>query len=646
MAKYHTQPGRNMKAKALGLLFVTLILTGLAVTSTISVSPVAAATYEQVSAGGGGDFGGKQDDAGYSIKLTSDNGLILAGYTKSFGNGGADLWLVKTAPASFTMQNGVQTSFQKEQWNVTYGGEEDDAAYSVVQTTDGGYAAAGYTRSYGSGGSDAWLVKFTSDGSFQWRKVYGGAQDDAATSIVQTSDGGYLLAGYTNSDVNSQSAYVIKTDSHGDESWSKTYSGKSANSISTADGGFALAIEYSDSFGLITIDSSGNPLIEEKYAAPKAVASTQAVISDTSGYAIAGWIADNSTGTRDAWLIKTDTSGKQQWSKTFPGFAAYSLLRMANGDYALSGDYSYLVITDPAGKVEWNQPYDNYGSELVVSIKSIIEASPNHFVFTGTRDSGTYGKLQMYWSQVALKSGAAQTTPPKVNILSPQVTTYTQRNVPLTFHVDGAIWNFMYALNDNLNISLTGNTTLTNMPNGDYSITVYAIDNNGNRGASQTVAFSVNNAEPYVPPKIEIQSPTDKVYYTSQITLTFKVDQTFPYAAYQIDDGIRLPASGNSNMMITVPSGKHTITVYAGWTESTAASANVAFTVNVPQPTVNTGPTNSLGSAFAIVFGQIQRFLTPQVILVFAVTFMIVLAIALLLASRRVKAQKQLNPFS
>jgi hypothetical protein len=85
------------------------------------------------------------------------------------------------------------------EWNKTYGGTEGDVALSVVQTSDGGYATAGCTDSYGVGGFDFWLVKTDSSGNMQWNKTYGGAQDDFARALVQSGDGGYAMAGDTNS---------------------------------------------------------------------------------------------------------------------------------------------------------------------------------------------------------------------------------------------------------------------------------------------------------------------------------------------------------------------------------------------------------------------------------------------------------------
>ncbi len=85
------------------------------------------------------------------------------------------------------------------EWSKTFGGSVDDVASSVIQTSDGGYALAGVTGSYGAGGFDLWLVKTDSSGNEEWSKTFGGSDDDSASSVIQTSDGGYALAGFTDS---------------------------------------------------------------------------------------------------------------------------------------------------------------------------------------------------------------------------------------------------------------------------------------------------------------------------------------------------------------------------------------------------------------------------------------------------------------
>jgi hypothetical protein len=152
-------------------------------------------------------YGGTKDDFASSVVQTSDGGYALAGSTLSYGMGGrnfGDFWLVKT-DASGSIQ-----------WNKTYGGTKDDYASSVVQTSDGGYTLAGSAQLYGNYSEDAWLVKTDSSGSMQWNKTYGGTKYDIALSLVQTSDGGYAIIGRTQSyGVGGLDFWLVKTDEEG-----------------------------------------------------------------------------------------------------------------------------------------------------------------------------------------------------------------------------------------------------------------------------------------------------------------------------------------------------------------------------------------------------------------------------------------------
>jgi len=143
-------------------------------------------------------YGGTGDESAQALVQTSDGGYALAGVTGSFGAGESDFWLVKTDA------NG------NEEWNKTYGGTGSDFARALVRTVDGGYALAGHTYSFGAGESDFWLVKTDASGNAQWNKTYGGIDVDVAYALVQTVDGGYALAGQTSLGVGSGDFWLVK----------------------------------------------------------------------------------------------------------------------------------------------------------------------------------------------------------------------------------------------------------------------------------------------------------------------------------------------------------------------------------------------------------------------------------------------------
>ena len=149
-------------------------------------------------------YGGTGGDLGYSVVQTSDGGYVIAGDSDSAGtNGGSDVFLVKTDSSGNLL------------WQKWYGGTITDIGFSVVQTSDGGYAIAGYSLSTGTaGGYDVFLVKADSSGNLLWQKWYGGTGNDYGRSVVQTSDGGYAIAGYSYSTgtAGSQDVYLVKTD--------------------------------------------------------------------------------------------------------------------------------------------------------------------------------------------------------------------------------------------------------------------------------------------------------------------------------------------------------------------------------------------------------------------------------------------------
>jgi hypothetical protein len=153
-------------------------------------------------------YGGSSTDGAYSVQQTADGGYIVAGYTDSFGAGSYDYWVLKLSSTGSVM------------WQKTYGGEYDDYAYSVEQTSDGGYIVAGYTASFGAGGDRLCVLKLNSTGGVTWLKAYGGSSYDYGYSVQQTSDGGYMVAGDTNSfGAGSSDAWVVKLGASGDIVW-------------------------------------------------------------------------------------------------------------------------------------------------------------------------------------------------------------------------------------------------------------------------------------------------------------------------------------------------------------------------------------------------------------------------------------------
>ena len=345
-------------------------------------------------------YGGSGDDEIYSLVQTSDGGYALAGYTNSSGAGGYDFWLVKTN-SSGTMQ-----------WNQTYGGPHKDEAFSIIQTSDTGYALAGTTNSSGAGGTDAWLVKTDSSGTMQWNQTYGGRAEDGAYSLIQTSDGGYALAGFTDSyGAGGYDFWLVKTNSTGGMVWNQTYGGTRDEQVSsvikTSDGGYAVA-GYTDSFGtsgydfwLVKTNSTGGMVWNQTYGS-SGDDEAECVIQTSDGYAITGYTNSTGAGGLDFWLVKTDSSGNMLWNQTYGGAgdeAANAIVQTSDTGYALAGwtdsygagGYDFwLVKTDSSGTMLWNKTYGGGGDDVAFSA---VQTSDGGYALAGLTDSYSAGSF-------------------------------------------------------------------------------------------------------------------------------------------------------------------------------------------------------------------------------------------------------------
>ena len=282
-------------------------------------------------------FGGSGSDKCGDMCLTSDGGYILTGMTTSFGTGNMDVWLIKTD------SNG------EEDWNKTFGGSDDDQGVSVQQTSDGGYIIAGLTRSYGAGGADGWLIKTDSSGNEQWSKTFGDRiGGEYLVSVQQTIDGGYIAAGrnYLDNSWTSSNVLVIKTDSNGDVQWEKAFGGPYLDSClwiqQTSDGGYIITgqsqIYSSDEEEDFSLRKLDSNGIEEwsRFYGERDSFDTGTSVEETVD---GGFIA---TGviSNNVVLIKTDGNGCMEWSKSVGGSeedVGYEIHQTSDGGYIIVG---------------------------------------------------------------------------------------------------------------------------------------------------------------------------------------------------------------------------------------------------------------------------------------------------------------------
>jgi Secretion system C-terminal sorting domain len=346
-------------------------------------------------------IGGNDSDLLFSIQQTFDGGYILGGRSesdstgdKTESNSGVDYWMIKTDSSGNIL------------WQNTIGGSSVDELKSIQQTTDGGYILGGYSYSglFGDktesniGEADYWIVKTDSLGSIQWQNTIGGNMRDWLYSIQQTIDGGYILGGYSNSNISgdkiensngSFDCWIVKVDSLGVVQWQNSIGGNSADYLhaikQTIDGGYILG-GYSQSgisgdktedpvgaldYWIVKIDSQGIVQWENTIGGKANDYLYDIQQTSDGGYILCGSSesnissdkSENSRGGSDFWVVKTDVSGNTLWQNTIGGNSLdepKSIQQTFDGGFILGG-YSWSDVSEdktenPIGLGGSNQP--------------------------------------------------------------------------------------------------------------------------------------------------------------------------------------------------------------------------------------------------------------------------------------------------
>jgi len=324
-----------------------------------------------------------------SIVKTTDGGFAVAGYTRTGSNFNA--WIIKLDA------NGSKS------WDKLFNNTNiSNSVNCVVQNTDGGYTMVGYTNSGSQ--QDVWVIKLDANGNKIWEKTFDGigGRSDNANSIVQTSDGGYVIAGYTTIINANADSWVIKLDANGNKSWDKTFDGNAGlfdNTnciVQTIDGGYAFAGFTGSTAGksqrVTKLDKNGNAVWSKSFFGITDSDAKSIVQTTDGGYAVAGYTYNDGSSMYYASVIKLDANGNKIWDKTFyisNHNSANSIVQTNDNGYAITGrtyingsNDIWLIKLDATGNKTWDKTFDgNAGDDIG---NSLVQTYDGGYAITGS----------------------------------------------------------------------------------------------------------------------------------------------------------------------------------------------------------------------------------------------------------------------
>lgn len=460
-------------------------------------------------------MGGSGNDIARSITQTSDRGYIVAGETISVdgdvsGNhGNVDYWIVKLD------SNGLM------QWQKCLGGSSGDGAYSIEQTTDGGYIVAGSSGSNdgdvsgGSGFSDCWIVKINGTGGIQWQKTINYqiglySSSDEAYSIEQTTDGGYIVSGEADELLHfSPNCLIFKLNSSGDIQWQKILNGgyySSAYSAKqTSDGGYIVAgytrpyagdgtdNNYPEQYWIIRFNSSGDSQWELLLGGSDTEIPNSIELTSDGGYIVTGYADSNdgdvsgNHGSRDYWVVKLKPdnilpvtmlplTGKAQGKQNLLHWATATEQNNTGFEVQHSNDGFNF---DKAGFVNSKAVNGNSSFELNYYFADIAFAKSNNYYRLKQIDKDgkfTYSNIVLLNDKKAPSAGTVSISPnPVKNILNIKIASANNNSTVLSvLNISGTVMFTRSAVTSN------GETTLqldvSHLSAGNYFLKIISVD--------------------------------------------------------------------------------------------------------------------------------------------------------------------------
>lgn len=301
--------------------------------SVTKLSPYGVTTWQKF-------FGGQDQDYASAVCQTADGGFLIAGDEGSFDRKtGRNVWVIKLGAAGDVL------------WERTYGGKDRDEAGDIQPAADGGSIVVGSTLSFGAGGEDAFVLRLGPTGTVIWQKAYGGPSADRARAVRATGDGGFVVAGTTESaGAGRTDVWVLRLESDGGIRWEATYGGPEdeiANAVVRAkDGGLIVAgttESYGDGFRdawILRLDAAGSILWQKAYGGTGMDSADSVLETPDGSIVVAGQFSSVGTTSADAWVFKLGPTGNIKWQKAYGGTrgdTAYSLEMLPQGGYVVAG---------------------------------------------------------------------------------------------------------------------------------------------------------------------------------------------------------------------------------------------------------------------------------------------------------------------
>lgn len=329
---------------------------------------------------------GARSQSGDYLAAASDGGYALA---STYSSSGSSFCLTKV------------NSKGEFQWNKTYSQTSDsnENVFDIVACPDGGYAIVGYSDiPFDSNGQDFFFVRTDASGNLLWSKSWGGSGTDVARSVIATSDGGFAVAGFTSSfGAGGYDAWLIRVDSSGKQLWNETYGGTGSDyayAITALSGGFALTGATNGDAWLIRVDSSGNQLWYKTYGGAKNDAMFDIISNSDGGFSMAGdTYSYSSNAVPNAWFLRVSSIGEIRYNQTYGGVNADCFYGIAPVLTGTSGAYVCVGYTGGAAWVvkisgdtlEWEKYFD--GPDLDVGY-DIIACADGGFAMSGQTGTG------------------------------------------------------------------------------------------------------------------------------------------------------------------------------------------------------------------------------------------------------------------